>query len=95
MQGSRFATLPQPDSILKYFIISECLFVFFLSFCLEFFFLQLELVYIYFYVLIQSSKSAVPSGVLHGCGDLIFSSHMIFTLVFVRTYHKYGTRRYI
>ncbi|KAL1823829.1 phosphatidylinositol:ceramide inositolphosphotransferase 2 isoform X1 [Daucus carota subsp. sativus] len=57
-EGSRFATLPQPDSILKYFII-------------------------------------IPSGVLHGCGDLIFSSHMIFTLVFVRTYHKYGTRRFV
>ncbi|KAH9672660.1 phosphatidylinositol:ceramide inositolphosphotransferase 1 [Citrus sinensis] len=35
-----------------------------------------------------------PRGVLYGCGDLIFSSHMIFTLVFVRTYQKYGTRRY-
>ncbi|XP_073311050.1 phosphatidylinositol:ceramide inositolphosphotransferase 2-like [Primulina huaijiensis] len=37
----------------------------------------------------------VPSGVLFGCGDLIFSSHMIFSLVFVRTYHKYGTRRFL
>lgn len=37
---------------------------------------------------------AVPRGVLFGCGDLIFSSHMIFTLVFVRTYHKYGSKRY-
>ncbi|TKW17736.1 hypothetical protein SEVIR_5G387700v4 [Setaria viridis] len=35
-----------------------------------------------------------PHGVLFGCGDLIFSSHMIFTLVFVRTYHKYGSNRY-
>ncbi|ONK62024.1 uncharacterized protein A4U43_C08F36010 [Asparagus officinalis] len=34
-------------------------------------------------------------GVLYGCGDLIFSSHMIFTLVFVRTYHKYGSKRFI
>ncbi|XP_038706404.1 phosphatidylinositol:ceramide inositolphosphotransferase 3-like isoform X2 [Tripterygium wilfordii] len=34
-----------------------------------------------------------PKGVMYGCGDLIFSSHMIFTLVFVRTYQKYGTRR--
>ncbi|EEF41870.1 conserved hypothetical protein [Ricinus communis] len=34
-------------------------------------------------------------GVNYGCGDLIFSSHMIFTLVFIRTYHKYGTRRCI
>jgi hypothetical protein len=36
-----------------------------------------------------------PRGVLFGCGDLIFSSHMIFTLVFVRTYHKYGSKRYV
>ncbi|KAL1330876.1 hypothetical protein HN51_048114 [Arachis hypogaea] len=36
-----------------------------------------------------------PRGVLYGCGDLIFSSHMIFTLVFVRTYQKYGIRRSI
>ncbi|TYI99055.1 hypothetical protein E1A91_D01G260600v1 [Gossypium mustelinum] len=35
-----------------------------------------------------------PQGVIYGCGDLIFSSHMIFTLVFVLTYQKYGTRRY-
>ncbi|KAG4123782.1 hypothetical protein ERO13_D11G347200v2 [Gossypium hirsutum] len=36
-----------------------------------------------------------PQGVVYGCGDLIFSSHMIFTLVFVLTYQKYGTRRCI
>ncbi|KAH9613094.1 hypothetical protein KSS87_001482 [Heliosperma pusillum] len=36
-----------------------------------------------------------PSGVLYGCGDLIFSSHMIFSLVFIRTYQKYGTKRLI
>nr|CAB3474819.1 unnamed protein product [Digitaria exilis] len=36
-----------------------------------------------------------PRGVLFGCGDLIFSSHMIFTLVFVRTYYKYGSNRLI
>ncbi|GFQ02973.1 phosphatidylinositol:ceramide inositolphosphotransferase 1 [Phtheirospermum japonicum] len=36
-----------------------------------------------------------PRGVLFGCGDLIFSSHMIFSLVFVRTYHKYGTQRFV
>uniref|UniRef100_A0A5B6ZNN9 Sphingomyelin synthase-like domain-containing protein n=1 Tax=Davidia involucrata TaxID=16924 RepID=A0A5B6ZNN9_DAVIN len=36
-----------------------------------------------------------PRGVLYGCGDLIFSSHMIFSLVFVRTYQKYGTRRFM
>ncbi|XP_006363096.1 phosphatidylinositol:ceramide inositolphosphotransferase 2-like [Solanum tuberosum] len=37
----------------------------------------------------------VPRGMLYGCGDLIFSSHMIFSIVFVRTYQKYGTRRFI
>ncbi|KAJ6922462.1 phosphatidylinositol:ceramide inositolphosphotransferase 1-like [Populus alba x Populus x berolinensis] len=36
-----------------------------------------------------------PRGITHGCGDLIFSSHMIFTLVFVLTYQKYGTKRCI
>ncbi|PNX99769.1 phosphatidylinositol:ceramide inositolphosphotransferase 2-like protein, partial [Trifolium pratense] len=36
-----------------------------------------------------------PHGVIYGCGDLIFSSHMIFTLVFVNTYQRYGTRRCI
>ncbi|KAL9247135.1 hypothetical protein vseg_020599 [Gypsophila vaccaria] len=36
-----------------------------------------------------------PRGVLYGCGDLIFSSHMIFTLVFIRTYQRYGTKRWI
>ncbi|XP_068634261.1 phosphatidylinositol:ceramide inositolphosphotransferase-like [Aristolochia californica] len=36
-----------------------------------------------------------PHGVIYGCGDLIFSSHMIFTLVFVLTYQKYGTKRCI
>uniref|UniRef100_A0A1D1ZGZ9 Phosphatidylinositol:ceramide inositolphosphotransferase n=1 Tax=Anthurium amnicola TaxID=1678845 RepID=A0A1D1ZGZ9_9ARAE len=36
-----------------------------------------------------------PRGVIYGCGDLIFSSHMIFTLVFVLTYQKYGSKRLI
>lgn len=36
-----------------------------------------------------------PRGVIYGCGDLIFSSHMIFILVFVLTYQKYGSRRLI
>ncbi|KAK4345585.1 hypothetical protein RND71_035761 [Anisodus tanguticus] len=36
-----------------------------------------------------------PRGVLYDCSDLIFSSHMIFSVVFVWTYHKYGTRRFI
>ncbi|WOL14932.1 phosphatidylinositol:ceramide inositolphosphotransferase-like isoform X1 [Canna indica] len=36
-----------------------------------------------------------PRGAIYGCGDLIFSSHMIFTLVFVLTYHKYGAKRVI
>ncbi|XP_065854278.1 phosphatidylinositol:ceramide inositolphosphotransferase 1 [Euphorbia lathyris] len=34
-------------------------------------------------------------GIVYGCGDLIFSSHMIFTLVFVLTYQKYGSQRFI
>ncbi|XP_038686509.1 phosphatidylinositol:ceramide inositolphosphotransferase 2-like isoform X2 [Tripterygium wilfordii] len=34
-------------------------------------------------------------GIVYGCGDLIFSSHMIFILVFVLTYNKYGTKRCI
>ncbi|KAL1825597.1 hypothetical protein DCAR_0313772 [Daucus carota subsp. sativus] len=57
-EGSRVATLPRPDHIIKYFIV-------------------------------------IPRGMLYGCGDLIFSSHMIFSLVFVRTYQKYGTKRFI
>ncbi|XP_074565043.1 phosphatidylinositol:ceramide inositolphosphotransferase-like [Curcuma longa] len=36
-----------------------------------------------------------PQGMIYGCGDLIFSSHMIFTLVFVLTYQKYGSKRLI
>jgi hypothetical protein len=36
-----------------------------------------------------------PRGTLFGCGDLIFSSHMIFTLVFVLTYQKYGSKNFI
>ncbi|KMZ72503.1 Phosphatidylinositol:ceramide inositolphosphotransferase [Zostera marina] len=36
-----------------------------------------------------------PSGAIYGCGDLIFSSHMIFTLVFVLTYQKYGSKRLV
>ncbi|CAN6333576.1 unnamed protein product [Urochloa humidicola] len=36
-----------------------------------------------------------PRGVIYGCGDLIFSSHMIFTLVFVITYQKYGSIRFV
>ncbi|KAK4755427.1 hypothetical protein SAY87_009184 [Trapa incisa] len=36
-----------------------------------------------------------PQGVVYGCGDLIFSSHMIFTLLFVLTYQKYGSKRII
>ncbi|KAL3622836.1 Phosphatidylinositol:ceramide inositolphosphotransferase 1 [Castilleja foliolosa] len=36
-----------------------------------------------------------PRGVLFGCGDLIFSSHMIFSLVFMLTYHKYSTQRFV
>ncbi|KAJ7549104.1 hypothetical protein O6H91_07G040100 [Diphasiastrum complanatum] len=35
-----------------------------------------------------------PKGIVYGCGDLIFSSHMIFAIVFVRTYQKYGSKRW-
>lgn len=45
------------------------------------------------FLLLSCAKFAVPRGVIYGCGDLIFSSHMIFTLVFVLTYQKYGTKR--
>ncbi|KAG6432428.1 hypothetical protein SASPL_104004 [Salvia splendens] len=41
------------------------------------------------------SLPGIPRGVLYGCGDLIFSSHVIFSLVFVRTFHKYGTHRFV
>ncbi|KAA8516347.1 hypothetical protein F0562_016640 [Nyssa sinensis] len=58
-EGSKLATLPRPDSVLKVLLIN------------------------------------FSQGILYGCGDLIFSSHMIFSLVFVRTYQKYGTRRFI
>ncbi|KAH0728132.1 hypothetical protein KY284_003997 [Solanum tuberosum] len=44
---------------------------------------------------ILQSLLIVPRGVLYGCGDLIFSSHMILSLVFVRTYQKYGTRSFL
>lgn len=37
----------------------------------------------------------VPYGVIYGCGDLIFSSHMTFALTFCHTYNKYGTKRYV
>ncbi|KAH0730022.1 hypothetical protein KY289_001210 [Solanum tuberosum] len=43
---------------------------------------------------ILQSLLIVPRGVLYGCADLIISSHMILSLVFVQTYQKYGTRRY-
>eukprot|EP00897_Mesotaenium_endlicherianum_P002805 jgi/Mesen1/2552/ME000162S01682 len=34
-------------------------------------------------------------GVLFGCGDLIFSSHMTFSLTMVLTYNKFGTTRWL
>lgn len=36
-----------------------------------------------------------PYGVIYGCGDLIFSSHMTFALTFFHAYNKYGTRQWI
>lgn len=56
-----------------------------------------EVVYVWFFFVcfwyLFQLLCAVPRGVVYGCGDLIFSSHMIFTLVFVLTYQKYGSRR--
>ncbi|CAN0926448.1 Phosphatidylinositol:ceramide inositolphosphotransferase 1 [Linum grandiflorum] len=57
-EGSKFARLPRPQSVLEVLLISS-------------------------------------RGIMFGCGDLIFSSHMIFTLVFVLTYQKYGSQRCI
>eukprot|EP00850_Spirogloea_muscicola_P023465 SM000359S13451 [mRNA] locus=s359:114:3183:+ [translate_table: standard] len=37
----------------------------------------------------------IPKGAVMGCGDLIFSSHMTFTLVFHLSYNKHGTSRWI
>lgn len=51
--------------------------------------------YIFWMIFFSNCGWVVPRGILYGCGDLIFSSHMIFTLVFVRTYHKYGTIRQV
>lgn len=53
------------------------------------------ILYIMFFLCLNSEtwNLSVPRGVLYGCGDLIFSSHMIFTLVFVHTYQKYGSNR--
>lgn len=34
-------------------------------------------------------------GVLFGCGDLIFSSHMTFSLAIVLTYNRFGTTRFL
>ncbi|BBN14972.1 hypothetical protein MPTK1_6g15920 [Marchantia polymorpha subsp. ruderalis] len=36
-----------------------------------------------------------PYGVIYGCGDLIFSSHMTFALTFVHTYARYGSKTWI
>lgn len=36
-----------------------------------------------------------PYGVIYGCGDLIFSSHMTFALTFFHSYVKYGTRQWM
>ncbi|XP_062014670.1 phosphatidylinositol:ceramide inositolphosphotransferase 2-like, partial [Rosa rugosa] len=73
--------------------ISETLFTFiFLSFVLTCQFLRILTFY--------STHLPGPNyhcrefrGVYYGCGDLIFSSHMIFSLTFVHTYQKYGTQR--
>jgi hypothetical protein len=36
-----------------------------------------------------------PYGVIYGCGDLIFSSHMTFAITFVHAYARYGTNKWI
>lgn len=87
MQGSKLATLPRPDSVLEVLLIN-CEWLLYITQVLWLISMTLLLL-----VIIIGFEFAVPRGVVYGCGDLIFSSHMIFTLVFVRTYQKYGTLR--
>ncbi|KAG2296383.1 hypothetical protein Bca52824_043052 [Brassica carinata] len=80
-EGSKVARLPWPKSPLEVLEINR------------------ESIYIIFFFphthCLCSHVISSAHGVMYGCGDLIFSSHMIFTLVFVLTYHKYGTKRFI
>ncbi|MQL97718.1 hypothetical protein Taro_030419 [Colocasia esculenta] len=78
-EGSKLARLPQPESVLEVLLINCWCPIIDSLFSFS-----------------SSSKSIIfPRGVIYGCGDLIFSSHMIFTLVFVLTYQKYGSKRII
>lgn len=86
LQGSNLATLPPPNSVLEVLLINCEIYFAFPHCILSIVLITMYLCYVY--------ECAVPRGMLYGCGDLIFSSHMIFSLVFVRTYHKYGTRRW-
>ncbi|XP_009767859.1 phosphatidylinositol:ceramide inositolphosphotransferase 1-like isoform X1 [Nicotiana sylvestris] len=87
-EGSKLATLPPPNSVLEVLLINCEIYFTLLTVVFQLFLLQCAYA-------IDVYECAVPRGLLYGCGDLIFSSHMIFSLVFVRTYHKYGTRRII
>ncbi|MFS7926505.1 putative sphingomyelin synthase-like domain-containing protein [Helianthus anomalus] len=85
-EGSRLATLPRPDNPLEVLVYIKFVFSLFLT-------VLLLVTKIKFCIYVIIFTSAVPRGVLYGCGDLIFSSHMIFSLVFVRTYQRYETQR--
>lgn len=92
IQGSKLARLPRPDSILEVLLIN-CKFVYHELVSKRY---QRMLAYLISGDLrsqIHDLIYTVPRGFIYGCGDLIFSSHMIFTLVFVLTYQKYGTKR--
>ena len=81
LQGSKVARMPWPKNPLEVLEINrESTFSFPYSHILSFAY--------------GSHVISSAHGVMYGCGDLIFSSHMIFTLVFVLTYQKYGTKRY-
>ncbi|KAL8152750.1 hypothetical protein V2J09_010510 [Rumex salicifolius] len=82
-EGSKLATLPRPESLFEFVLIKREFSDSFIT------------IFIQVFPLLNWSFMYAARGILFGCGDLIFSSHMIFSLVFVRTYHKYGTKRWI
>jgi hypothetical protein len=91
MQGSALARLPHPQNVAEVLLINckspPCSFS-------VFHLIKLNCPYIFLgYLSLFCFMTAVPRGVIYGCGDLIFSSHMIFTIVFVVTYQKYGNIR--
>lgn len=92
MQGSALARLPHPQNVAEVLLINckspPCSFS-------VFHLIKLNCPYIFLgYLSLFCFMTAVPRGVIYGCGDLIFSSHMIFTIVFVVTYQKYGNIRW-